>query len=167
MQESATAALSYIRSHCTELGIDEDFFYTTDIHVHFPEGAIPKDGPSAGIAMCTAIVSALTGRTVKRTVAMTGEISIRGRVMPIGGLKEKTMAAYRHGIETVIIPAANARDLEEIDPTVRKALNFITAQTADTVLNAALNPVSESVPMVLGDIPGDIKTKSRKPGIRQ
>ena len=139
MQESATAALSYIRSRCTELGIDEDFFYTTDIHIHFPEGAIPKDGPSAGIAMCTALVSALTGRTVKRTVAMTGEISIRGRVMPIGGLKEKTMAAYRHGIETVIIPAANARDLEEIDPLVRQKLNFILAEHMDTVLDAALN----------------------------
>lgn len=148
MQESATAALSYIRSHCTELGIDEDFFYTTDIHVHFPEGAIPKDGPSAGIAMCTAIVSALTGRTVKRTVAMTGEISIRGRVMPIGGLKEKTMAAYRHGIETVIIPAANARDLEEIDPLVRQKLNFVIAEEMGTVLATALNPApgqSESV----------------------
>lgn len=142
MQESATAALSYIRSHCTELGIDEDFFYTTDIHVHFPEGAIPKDGPSAGIAMCTAIVSALTGRTVKRTVAMTGEISIRGRVMPIGGLKEKTMAAYRHGIETVIIPAANARDLEEIDPLVREKLNFVIAEEMGTVLATALNPAS-------------------------
>ena len=140
MQESATAALSYIRSRCTELGIDEDFFYTTDIHIHFPEGAIPKDGPSAGIAMCTALVSALTGRTVKRTVAMTGEISIRGRVMPIGGLKEKTMAAYRHGIETVIIPAANARDLEEIDPLVRQKLNFVLAEHMDTVLAAALNP---------------------------
>ena len=144
MQESATAAMSYIRSHCAELGIPEDFFYTTDIHVHFPEGAVPKDGPSAGIAMCTAIVSALTGRTVKRTVAMTGEISIRGRVMPIGGLKEKTMAAYRHGIETVIIPAANARDLEEIDPLVRKKLNFVLAEHMDTVIEAALNPAPEA-----------------------
>ena len=144
MQESAMAALSYIRSHCNELGIAEDFFYTTDIHIHFPEGAVPKDGPSAGIAMCTALVSALTGRTVKRTVAMTGEISIRGRVMPIGGLKEKTMAAYRHGIETVIIPAANARDLEEIDPLVRQKLNFVLAEHMDTVLAAALNPPPES-----------------------
>ena len=143
MQESATAALSYIRSRCTELGIPEDFYYTTDIHVHFPEGAVPKDGPSAGIAMCTALVSALTGRTVKRTVAMTGEISIRGRVMPIGGLKEKTMAAYRHGIETVIIPAANARDLEEIDPQVRQKLHFVLAEHMDTVLEAALNPAAQ------------------------
>ena len=148
MQESATAALSYIRANCTDLGIDPEFFANTDIHVHFPEGAIPKDGPSAGIAMCTAIVSALTGRTVKRTVAMTGEISIRGRVMPIGGLKEKTMAAYRHGIETVIIPAANARDLEEIDPLVRQKLNFVIAEEMGTVLATALNPApgqSESV----------------------
>ena len=160
MQESATAALSYIRSHCAELGIPEDFFHTTDIHIHFPEGAVPKDGPSAGIAMCTALVSALTGRTVKRTVAMTGEISIRGRVMPIGGLKEKTMAAYRHGIETVIIPAANARDLEEIDPLVRQKLNFVLAEQMDTVLAAALNPaVKEAEPV---NIPVEPK-RSRVP----
>ena len=167
MKESVHAALSYIRSNASTLGVDGDFYKTKDIHVHFPEGAVPKDGPSAGITVCTAIVSALTGRTVRRDVAMTGEISLRGRVLPIGGLKEKTMAALRHGITTVIIPKDNERDLEEIDPTVRKALNFITAQTADTVLNAALNPLCETVPVVLADIPGDIKTKSRKPGIRQ
>ena len=128
---------------------------------------MPKDGPSAGITVCTAIVSALTGRSVRRDVAMTGEISLRGRVLPIGGLKEKTMAALRHGITTVIIPKDNERDLEEIDPIVRKALNFITAQSADTVIDAALNPVLEVPPVVLGDIPGEIKTKSRKPGLRQ
>jgi len=167
MKESVHAALSYIRSNASQLGVDGDFYKTKDIHVHFPEGAVPKDGPSAGITVCTAIVSALTGRTVRRDVAMTGEISLRGRVLPIGGLKEKTMAALRHGITTVIIPKDNERDLEEIDPTVRKALNFITAQSADTVLNAALNPLREAVPVMLTEIPGDIKTKSRKPGLRQ
>ena len=152
MQESAHAALSYIRSHARELGIAPDFYKTKDIHVHFPEGAVPKDGPSAGVTTCTAMVSALTGRTVRRDVAMTGEISIRGRVMAIGGLKEKTMAALRHGVKTVIIPKANARDLEEIDQTVRSQLTFITAETVDTVLAAALNEVqaAEVLPVLPG-----------------
>ena len=124
MKESAHAALSYIRSHAQELNITGDFYKTKDIHVHFPEGAVPKDGPSAGITVCTAMISALTGISVRRDVAMTGEISIRGRVLPIGGLKEKTMAALRHGIHTVIIPSENERDLQEIDPIVRNALNL-------------------------------------------
>ena len=140
MQESARAAISYIRAHARELGIDPDFYKNCDIHVHFPEGAVPKDGPSAGVTVTTAIVSALTGRTVRRDVAMTGEISLRGRVMPIGGLKEKTMAAYRHGCKTVIIPAANERDLRDIDQTVRGKLNFVIAKEIGTVLEAALNP---------------------------
>ena len=135
--------------------------------MHFPEGAVPKDGPSAGIAVCTAIVSALTGTTVRRDVAMTGEISIRGRVLPIGGLKEKTMAAFRHGIQTVIIPQDNARDLEEIDQTVRNALNFITAQSADTVLDAALNRGTDLTPTILKDIPQKVTSANRKPTIRQ
>ena len=115
MKESVHAALSYIRANCTKLGIAPDFYKTKDIHVHFPEGAVPKDGPSAGVTVTTAIVSALTGATVRRDVAMTGEVTLRGRVLRIGGLKEKTMAALRHGIRTVIIPAENERDLEEID----------------------------------------------------
>ena len=138
MKESVHAALSYIRANCAKWNIPSDFYKTKDIHVHFPAGAIPKDGPSAGITVCTAIVSALTGAKVRRDVAMTGEISLRGRVMPIGGLKEKTMAALRNGVTTVIIPHDNLRDLEEIDQTVRKSLNFITAQTVDTVLETAL-----------------------------
>ena len=120
----------------------EEFFYNTDIHVHFPEGAIPKDGPSAGVTVTTAIVSALTGRTVRRDVAMTGEISLRGRVMAIGGLKEKTMAALRHGVKTVIIPAANERDLADIDQTVRSKLHFVIAREIGTVLETALNPLA-------------------------
>jgi len=167
MKESAHAALSYIRANSQKLGIEADFYKTKDIHVHFPEGAVPKDGPSAGVTVCTAIVSALTGLTVRRDVAMTGEISLRGRVLAIGGLKEKTMAALRHGIQTVIIPKANERDLAEIDQTVRKSLNFITAETVDTVLEAALNRKQETVAPMLTEIPGEVRKKSRKPGIRQ
>ena len=144
MKESAFAAMSYIRSRAKELGLAPDFYKTNDIHVHFPEGAVPKDGPSAGITICTAIVSALTNRPVRRDVAMTGEISIRGRVLPIGGLKEKTMAALRHGVKTVIIPHENEKDLQEIDQTVRRALNFLLVDHADAVLDAALvRPVQE------------------------
>ncbi len=167
MKESAHAALSYIRANSTALGIASDFYKTKDIHVHFPEGAVPKDGPSAGVTVCTAIVSALTGVTVRRDVAMTGEISLRGRVLPIGGLKEKTMAALRHGIRTVIIPKDNERDLKEIDQTVRSALNFVTAQTIESVLETALNKMTEAVPAILADIPEDMKIKSHKPAIRQ
>ena len=167
MKESAHAALSYIRANCGKLGVASDFYKTKDIHVHFPEGAVPKDGPSAGVTVCTAIVSALTNTSVRRDVAMTGEISLRGRVLPIGGLKEKTMAALRHGIRTVIIPKDNERDLAEIDQTVRNSLNFVTAKTIDTVLDTALNKVTEIVPTILKDIPEDMKTKSHTPAIRQ
>jgi len=167
MKESAHAALSYIRANAQKLGIPSDFYKTKDIHVHFPEGAVPKDGPSAGVTVCTAVVSALTGLTVRRDVAMTGEISLRGRVMRIGGLKEKTMAALRHGIRIVIIPKENERDLEEIDQTVRRQLNFISAETMDTVLDAALNRPATMDPMILSDIPEDRKPKTRKPELRQ
>ncbi len=138
MKESAHAALSYIRSCADRWGIEADFYKTKDIHVHFPEGAVPKDGPSAGITITTAIVSALTGIPVKCAIAMTGEVTLRGRVLPIGGLKEKTMAAHRNGIKTVIIPADNMKDLEDIDQTVRAALQFITAEQVDAVLSYAL-----------------------------
>lgn len=167
MKESAQAAMSYIRANAEKLGVEADFYKTKDIHVHFPEGAVPKDGPSAGVTVCTAIVSALTGRTVRRDVAMTGEISIRGRVLPIGGLKEKTMAALRHGIRTVIIPYENERDLAEIDQTVRRSLNFITAQTVDTVLDAALNQQTTAAPALLADIPEELRAKARRPGLQQ
>lgn len=157
MKESAHAAMSYIRANAHKLGIAPDFYKTKDIHVHFPAGAVPKDGPSAGVTVTTAIVSALTNTPVRRDVAMTGEISIRGRVLPIGGLKEKTMAALRYGISTVIIPEENRRDLEEIDQTVRRSLNFITAQTIDTVLDAALKRDDTTIPTFLADLPGDVK----------
>ena len=167
MKESAHAALSYIRANAEKLGVAPDFYKTKDIHVHFPEGAVPKDGPSAGVTVCTAMISALTNTTVRRDVAMTGEISLRGRVMAIGGLKEKTMAALRHGITTVIIPKDNERDLEEIDQTVRKALNFIVASQIETVLDAALNRTPAASPRILADIPADVKPKRNKPSIRQ
>lgn len=138
MKESASTALSYIRSSADRLGITADFYKTKDIHVHFPEGAVPKDGPSAGIAITTAMVSALTGIPVRRDVAMTGEVTLRGRVLPIGGLREKTMAALRNGIKTVLIPEANIKDLEEIDQTVRAGLLFIGVEQVDQVLACAL-----------------------------
>ena len=166
MKESAHAALSYIRANAGKLGVAPDFYKTKDIHVHFPEGAVPKDGPSAGVTVCTAMVSALTGTSVRSDVAMTGEISLRGRVLRIGGLREKTMAALRHGIRTVIIPAGNERDLEEIDQTVRRQLNFVSASTVDTVLETALNRHSQEVPALLADLP-ERKPRSRKPELRQ
>lgn len=138
MKESAHAALSFIRSRAARLGIEGDFYQNRDIHVHFPEGAVPKDGPSAGIAITTAMVSALTGTPVKSGLAMTGEVTLRGRVLAIGGLREKTMAALRSGIKTVILPAENEKDLEDIDQTVRAALHFILVDQVDQVLAAAL-----------------------------
>ena len=138
MKESAHAAVTYIRSRASVLGIDPDFYKNKDIHIHFPEGAVPKDGPSAGITVCIALISALTGTPVRHDVAMTGEITLRGRVLPIGGLREKTMAAYRNGVRTVIIPSDNAPDLEEIDQTVRSGLNFVTTDHVDKVLDIAL-----------------------------
>lgn len=138
MKESAHAAVSFIRSRCDILGIDREFYKNRDIHIHFPEGAVPKDGPSAGITIACALISALTGAPARRDVAMTGEITITGRILPIGGLREKTMAALRFGVRTVIIPEENMADLEEIDQTVRKALNFITASRLDDILDTAL-----------------------------
>ncbi|MCT2537924.1 endopeptidase La [Aquibacillus koreensis] len=138
MKESAQAAFSYIRSRANELNIDPDFHEKNDIHIHVPEGATPKDGPSAGITMATALVSALTGRAVKKEVGMTGEITLRGRVLPIGGLKEKSLSAHRAGISTIILPADNEKDLEEIPDSIKNELNFILVEHLDKVLEHAL-----------------------------
>jgi ATP-dependent Lon protease len=140
MQESAQTALSYIRSRAKQLGIPEDFAERMDIHVHVPEGAIPKDGPSAGITIATAIASALTQRPVSRLVAMTGEITLRGRVLPIGGLKEKSLAAHRAGVQTVLFPKGNEKDLRDIPESVREAVHFVPVTHMDEVLAAALLP---------------------------
>ncbi len=144
MRESAQAALSYVRAHAAELGIDENTFANSDIHLHIPAGATPKDGPSAGITMTTAIASLLTARKVKDSLAMTGEITLRGKVLPIGGLKEKALAAKRAGINTIIAPKRNARDVEEFSEELRKAMTFIYVDTMDEVLNLALEPVTSA-----------------------
>ena len=138
MQESAQAAMMYVRSRAAFLGLPKDFYSKIDIHIHVPEGAIPKDGPSAGVTMVTAITSALTGIPVDRNIAMTGEITLRGRVLPIGGLKEKILAAHRGGITRVLIPKDNEKDIEEIPGSVRKGIEIITASHADEVLREAL-----------------------------
>jgi ATP-dependent Lon protease len=138
MKESAQAALSYARSRAAEFGINVQAFGDLDVHVHVPEGATPKDGPSAGITMATAILSVLTSRPVKRTVTMTGEITLRGNVLAIGGVKEKVLAARRAGIETMILPEANRRNLDEVPKLFRKGLKFIFVSDVHEVLEAAL-----------------------------
>ena len=144
MKESAKIAVSFVRSRANELGIDPDFYKNKDIHIHAPEGAVPKDGPSAGVTMTTALVSALTNRPVKPTVAMTGEISLRGNVLPIGGLKEKSMAAYKNKMKTVLIPKDNLPDLEKVDDVVKESVQFIAVSTLDEVLNLALTKPPKS-----------------------
>jgi ATP-dependent Lon protease len=138
MQESAQAAISYVRSRAGELGLERDFYQRVDIHIHVPEGGIPKDGPSAGITMATAVVSALTRYPVRHDVAMTGEITLRGRVLPIGGLKEKVLAAHRAGIKTILIPLENEKDIPEIPAAIVKSLEFELVEHMDQVLRKAL-----------------------------
>lgn len=138
MKESAAAAVTFVRANAAKYGIDEEFYKNRDIHIHATEAAVPKDGPSAGVTMTTALISALTGREVRRDIAMTGEVTIRGRVLPIGGLKEKAMAAYRSGVKTVFIPAENVPDLSEVDDVVRSSLKFVPVDYVGEIIDAAL-----------------------------
>ena len=138
MKESAQAAFAYIRANCVELGIDESIFEEFEVHVHLPAGAVPKDGPSAGITLATAIISVLTGTLVSKDIAMTGEITLTGKVLPIGGLKEKALAAMRAGIETIIIPWKNQKDLADIPEKYRKQLNFVPVKNIMEVIEIAI-----------------------------
>ena len=160
MKESARAALSFIRSRASALGIPADFYKTKDIHIHFPEGAVPKDGPSAGITVTVALASALTGRRVRSDIAMTGEIGLTGRVMAIGGLREKSMAAYREGIGAVFIPWANEPDLKKVDDAVKEKVAFTPVKYADEVLEAALLPLPQ--PQEAPQTKAPVKPKSKK-----
>jgi len=146
MKESIQAAMTVVRSKADALGLDPDFYQKFDAHVHVPEGATPKDGPSAGVGMCTALVSALTKIPVRATVAMTGEITLRGTVLPIGGLKEKLLAAHRGGIETVIIPSENEKDLADIPKNILRKLEIHPVSTIDEVLKIALVEMPEPAP---------------------
>ena len=145
MQESIQAAMSVVRTRSTQYGIDTDFFQSKDIHIHVPEGATPKDGPSAGIGMCTAVISAITGIPARSDVAMTGEITLRGEVLPIGGLKEKLLAAHRGGIGTVMIPKENEKDLVEIPANIKSCLEIIPVRWIDEVITVALEHMPESI----------------------
>ena len=138
MRESAQAALSYVRSRWKELGLEQDFYKQVDIHIHVPEGAIPKDGPSAGITMATGLASALSGLPVDQDLAMTGEITLRGRVLPIGGLKEKLLAAKRAGVHRVLIPQENEKNLDEVPMTIQRALKILPVSHMDQVLSEAI-----------------------------
>jgi ATP-dependent Lon protease len=140
MQESAQAALSYLKSRADQLQVDVKLFENLDIHIHIPEGAIPKDGPSAGITICTALISAFTGREVHKEVGMTGEITLRGRVLPVGGIREKVLAAHRAGLRTVIMPKRNAKDLIDVPKRARSELHIVLVEHIDQVLEVALNP---------------------------
>lgn len=143
MQESAQAALSYVRSRTAKLGIEDSIFEKSDIHLHIPAGAQPKDGPSAGVTMATALVSLVTGKLVRSDVGMTGEITLRGQVLPVGGIKEKILAAHRAGLKTIILPKENEPDLEELPEEVHKSINFILVDTMDEVLSEALEPLPQ------------------------
>ena len=165
MKESIQAAMTVVRSRADKLGINPEFHEKRDIHIHVPDGATPKDGPSAGIAMCTALVSCLTGNPVKSEVAMTGEISLRGKVLPIGGLKEKLLAAHRGGIKTVIIPKDNVKDLEEIPENAKRDLNIHAVETIDEVLTIALENPPSGVEFVKLEPISTVKNSRRKKGI--
>jgi ATP-dependent Lon protease len=146
MKESAQAALTLVKSRASELGFDVGLFEKSDVHIHVPAGAIPKDGPSAGVAMFVALVSLLTGRTARSDTAMTGEISLRGLVLPIGGVKEKVLAAARAGITTVMLPARNQKDLEDVPEAARAQVRFVWMERVEDAVAAALHPAGESEP---------------------
>ncbi|PWH12432.1 MAG: endopeptidase La [Anaerolineae bacterium] len=163
MQESARAALSYVRSHAAELGLDPAFYDKTDLHLHIPAGAQPKDGPSAGVTMATALVSLLTGRLVKPGVGMTGEITLRGQVLPIGGVKEKVLAAHRNGLQTVILPKRNEPDLEDVPQEIKTALKFVFVENVDEVIAAALEPAANPAAQpILAQVENKPKKKRKK-----
>ena len=160
MRESCEIAVSFIRENAEVLGIEPDFYATSDIHIHVPEGAVPKDGPSAGVTITTALVSILSGRPVKRDIAMTGEITLRGKVLPIGGLKEKTLAAYSGGVTNIIIPKKNEKDLEDIDVTVKENVNFITCSSIFEVLDAAFAD-EEVIAIFSNSVPGLVRNENK------
>jgi len=161
MQESAQAAMSYVRSKADEYHIPKNFNRTTDVHIHIPEGAIPKDGPSAGITLATSLISALGRIPIRKEVAMTGEITLRGKVLPIGGLKEKILAAHRSGLKTIIVPRENEKDLADIPKNVLDSLNVYMVESMDEVLKIALaEPLGGVAPAVHTDVAGDSATIS-------
>jgi ATP-dependent Lon protease len=146
MQESARAAMSYVRSHAEQLGLAADFFEKSDFHLHIPAGAQPKDGPSAGVTIATALTSLISGRLVRPALGMTGEITLRGQVLPIGGVKEKVLAGHRNGLRTIILPKRNQPDLEDVPEEIQKEMTFIFAENVDEVLAAALEPALKKTP---------------------
>jgi ATP-dependent Lon protease len=173
MKESAQAALSLVRSRAKDLSINPDLFAKSDLHIHVPSGAVPKDGPSAGVAMFTAIASLFANRAVRSDVAMTGEITLRGLVLPIGGLKEKTLGAMRAGIETVIIPKLNEKDLPDVPPEVKEELRIIPVENVDELLAVALEPAPRARPLRTNATPrfkskpGKARRNHRSPAARQ
>jgi ATP-dependent Lon protease len=166
MKESARAAMTYVRSHAGELGVDSDFLEKQDVHIHVPAGATPKDGPSAGVTIFTALTSLLTGRCVRPDTAMTGECTLRGRVLPVGGIKAKVLAAHRAGVSRVILPNKNRRDVEEVPADVREKMEFIFADDMSQVLEAALEPVATTIENTVFDPagPGSHGTSTRASG---
>jgi ATP-dependent Lon protease len=159
MQESAKAAVSFIRTHASRLGVPENFHNDRDIHVHLPEGAIPKDGPSAGITLATALVSALTGLPVRQDIAMTGEMTLRGRILKIGGLKEKVLAAHRYGIRQIILPKDNQPDIQDVNPEIREELQFFPVSHVDEVLGKMLVRLKSGTKRNSGNNPKRIPRK--------